>query len=398
MPNAGGTGAVVMSVMSPPPTSAVALMPTSEDLSAEPAGGAPPGPSPAASVGALTIASMASPLRNGPLRAGVPAADGTQTAPRTDGKSDHARGVPADESHAAHDALAAANHRAGLFYGLAAYGLWGIVPFYFKLVATVPPLEILAHRIVWSTALLAVLITIAGRWGEFFAVWRSGRTLGKLVLSMSLIGANWLVFLDAVTNQQVMQTSLGYFMSPLLSILTGVLVFGEGMTRWRAAALVLAGVGVALPAAGTAGFPWVAVALAVSFSGYGAVRKTVPVDGLLGLAVETTLLLPAMLIVVAARETAGVGAITTGGTGMLVLLAFSGVTTTVPLICFGQAARKLPLATLGFLQYISPSLTFVLAAVIFGEPLDGMKLASFGLIWAALLVYTVETVRRLRAG
>ncbi len=286
--------------------------------------------------------------------------------------------------------------RDGLLYGLAAYGFWGLMPLYFWLVGTVAPLEILAHRIVWSVVLVAVILTVWRRWPDLTATLRSGRTVRLLLASAFLVAVNWLVYIYGVSTQRVLQTSLGYFINPLLSVVLGIVFFRERLRPWQWIALGLAVVGLGYLIVMVGELPWIALAVAGTFALYGLVRKTAPVDGLIGLAIETMLLAPAALGGLTVGMTTGTASFgnnewTTDG-----LLLLSGVVTTIPLLCFGQAARKLRLSTLGFLQYLAPTMQFLLALWVFGEPFPPPLRVSFGFIWAALVVFTVDAIRAHR--
>jgi chloramphenicol-sensitive protein RarD len=284
------------------------------------------------------------------------------------------------------------NPRGGLLYGLAAYGFWGLMPLYFRLVGAVSPVEILAHRIVWSVVLIALILTVWRRWPDLASSLRSGRTVRLLLISALLVAANWLVYIYGVWTQQVLQTSLGYFINPLFSVVLGMVFFGERLRRWQWVALGLASTGLAYLIFTVGELPWIALALTATFGLYGLVRKTAPVDGLIGLAIETMLLAPAALAGLAFGVTSGTATfgnneLTTDG-----LLLLSGVVTTIPLLCFGQAARRLRLSTLGFLQYLAPSMQFVLAVLVFKEPFLPALRVSFAFIWTGLAVFTVDAL------
>lgn len=283
---------------------------------------------------------------------------------------------------------------AGFAYGLTAYGLWGIVPLYFRQLETVPAVELLAHRIVWSVLFLSVLLSAIRRWADVRAVLGSAPRMRLLAVSTLLIGGNWLLYTHAAVTRQVVEAALGYFISPLASVALGVVVLGERLRAGQVIGLVLAAAGVAAMTWLTGRPPWIAVGLAGSFSLYGLVRKQVPADGLTGLAVETLLLFPLSLGVLVWWGAQGAGAFGRDVTVDL-WLTVSGVVTCVPLMCFGQAARKLRLSTLGFLQYLSPTIAFALAVTVLGEPFSGERLPAFALIWTALAVYTADTWRAM---
>lgn len=286
--------------------------------------------------------------------------------------------------------------RAGLLFGLAAYGLWGVLPLYFRAVAVVPPLELLAHRIVWSVLILAVLITVLGRWPVVAAALRLPRTRWLLLATTLLIALNWFIFICSVTSGQVMQSSLGYFINPLLNVLLGLVVFRERLRPVQWLALALAAGGLVYLVVRLGELPWIALTLACSFALYGLFRKIVPVDALVGLTVETLLLLPAAAAFLAVRHGNGTASFGQVGGQIDVLLAVSGAVTTVPLLCFVAAARRLRLTTLGFLQYLAPSLQFLIAVLVLDEPFQPVQQVSFALIWAALVLVTLDSFGRRR--
>jgi chloramphenicol-sensitive protein RarD len=280
----------------------------------------------------------------------------------------------------------------GLLYGLACYGLWGVVPLYFWALGQVPPAEVLAHRIVWCSLVMALILTRLRRWDAVARCLRERRTLLLLSGSTLLIAANWFVYVYGVYTHRTIQTSLGYFINPLVNILLGMVFFRERLRRGQWLAVALAALGLALLVRAMGELPWIALALAFSFGGYGLLRKMAPVDGLVGLSVETFLLIvpsAGWLIYLAAT---GSGVFAQGDWRTDGLLMLSGVVTAAPLICFGQAARRLPLSTLGFLQYLAPSLQFVVALLVFREHCPPEQFLSFGLIWTALAVITLESV------
>jgi chloramphenicol-sensitive protein RarD len=283
--------------------------------------------------------------------------------------------------------------RAGLLYGLAAYTWWGLMPFYFDAVRRdVTATELLAHRIVWSMVLLAILLTPLRRWAEVGSCLRSWRTLRLLMITTILLAFNWLAYIYCALHDELVQASLGYFILPLVSIVLGMVFLGERFrgTQWLAVALASGGVATLVIA--EARVPWLALMLAVSFSFYGLLRKRAAVDALAGLTVETLLLTP-----LSGGYLLWLGYDGTGVFGRDLqidrLLLLGGVVTTTPLFCFGEAARRLPLTTLGFMQYLSPTLQLILAVACMGEKFDVERQVSFGLIWGALLVFTIASLR-----
>ena len=287
--------------------------------------------------------------------------------------------------------------RAGLLYGLGAYLVWGVMPLYFKLLAQVSPTEIVGHRIIWSLVFLAVLATLWRRWSAIRAAVTTPRVLLTLMLTALLIAVNWLVYIYAVVSGHVLAGSLGYYLNPLVNVLLGVALLNERLSRGQLFAVLLAGAGVAVLAAGAGRDLWISLTLAFSFGLYGFLRKIAPVDSLEGLSVETALLAPLALgwiIWLGQQGTGGLGHydMTTD-----LLLVLGGAVTAIPLLLFTAAARRLPYSTLGFLQYLAPSLQFLLAVLAFGEELTIAHIVCFGAIWSALAIFTVEGIRKGRA-
>jgi chloramphenicol-sensitive protein RarD len=294
---------------------------------------------------------------------------------------------------------AQARTRAGLLLGVGAYLTWGVMPLYFRLIARVPAVEIVAHRVLWSLLFLAALIALRRGWASIRSAlaWRS---LAILAGSTVLLSINWLVFTYAVTHDHVLAASLGYYLNPLVNILLGVALLKERLSRPQIAATALAAAGVAILAFGAGAGPglWMSLALAVSFASYGFLRKIAPVGALEGLAIETMLMAPFALAWIGWMEAAGTAGFTAFGPSVAFLVAFGGAVTAIPLLLFTGAARRLPYSTLGFLQYIAPTLQFLIG-VFYGEPLTPAHLACFGAIWTALALVAIDgwrTHRRAR--
>ncbi len=277
--------------------------------------------------------------------------------------------------------------RAGLGYGLAAYTMWGVFPIYFRALTHVSPWVIVGHRIIWSAVFLSIIVSLRREWPLLLPVVRQRRNLWLLAAGGVLIAVNWLVFIHSVVTRQVLESSLGYFINPLFSIALGMVFLHERLRRWQWVAVGIAGVAVANLTFRSERIPWIALTLAVSFGLYGLVRKKVDINSLHGLLVETLVLLPLAVV--------GLMSLPMGppSPGTLGLLAFLGVITATPLLFFGAAVRRLPLATIGFLQYVGPTLQFLVAILVFREPLDHTKLVSFGLCWVAIAVYVADSVR-----
>jgi len=280
----------------------------------------------------------------------------------------------------------------GLLFGLVAYGYWGLMPVYFVAVQEVPPGELLAHRIVWCALLMVLVLAALRRWPDLVRCLSSRRLLGLLTVSSLLIASNWLLYILSVVTGRIVETSLGYFINPLFSVLLGVLFLRERLRPWQTVAVLLATAGIAYSVRSLGGVPWIALGLAGSFGLYGLVRKVADVEALTGLTVETLVLtLPAVgyLVWQAAQGNAVFGGV--GATGQILVLA-SGVVTAIPLLCFGAAARRLPLSTLGFLQYVAPSMQLALAVWWYGEAFTVDHAISFGFIWAGLALFSAESI------
>ncbi|MGF1456135.1 MAG: EamA family transporter RarD [Alphaproteobacteria bacterium] len=283
---------------------------------------------------------------------------------------------------------------AGLAFALGAFGLWGLSPAYWKLLAHVAPFEVLAHRVVWSVLLLGGFMVQGSRLPNLFRALKSWRVVLALVVTSALISVNWVTFIWAVSVGRVLETSLGYFMNPLISVALGFLVLGERLNRAQTIAILLACAGVINLTWALGVPPWISLMLAVSFGLYGLVRKVLPVGALEGLFAETVVVLPVAVGYLAWMAFAGGASFGTMGIWTNLFLIFSGPVTVVPLLLFGLAARRLRLSTLGLTQYSAPTIHFVLAVWAFGEAITGAHLVTFALIWSGLAVFTTDSLRR----
>jgi chloramphenicol-sensitive protein RarD len=282
----------------------------------------------------------------------------------------------------------------GLVATAGAFGFWGFLPLYWKLIAHLPATEVLAHRIAWSLPWLALLLAIRRRGSELRRVLGSPRERRILLASTLFITANWLTFLWAVSHDRVLDSSLGYYINPLVSVFLGFVFLGERLRRVQWLAVLLAAGGVGILTA-RHGLPWVSLVLAFSFGLYGLLRKVVDAPPMVGLAVEIGLLTPLCVGYLVWLAAGGEGALARGDVTVNLLLAASGPVTVVPLLMFAVGIRKLTLATVGFLQYLTPTGHFVLAVAVFGEPFDAAHLVAFACIWIALGLYTFDLRRRL---
>jgi chloramphenicol-sensitive protein RarD len=286
--------------------------------------------------------------------------------------------------------------RRGFLLGLAAYSIWGLFPLYWPLLEPAGAVELLAHRVAWSAVAMIVLVLAVRRHRELRSALASPRKLLLMTVASVVIGLNWGLFIWGVNNDHVIETSLGYFINPLVTVLMGVFLLGERLRGAQWAALGLAAVAVAALTLDYGRPPWLALALALSFGSYGLIKKTAQVGAVEGLTVETVVLLPVAIGYLAALGARGDGEFTGHGIGHMLLIMACGVVTAVPLLCFGGAATRVSLTTLGLLQYLTPSLQFVLGLVVFREPMPATRWVGFVLIWAALALFTAESLRQHR--
>jgi chloramphenicol-sensitive protein RarD len=287
--------------------------------------------------------------------------------------------------------------RLGLLYTTGAFLLWGVVPVYWKMLRHVPALETLAHRIVWGFVFVVVWMTIRGRWPELRAVFRRPRTVAALLASTLFIAVNWGIFIYAVNTDRVLATSLGYYINPLVNVLLGLIVLRERLNHRQWFAVLLAALAVVLLTVQAGELPWISLVLPVFFGLYSLLRKTVHADAVVGLTFETAALTPLAVAFLLRQEHLGVGALRHQGLGVDLLLVAAGAVTAVPLILFTLGVRRIPLSTAGLLQYIAPTCTFLLAVLLYGEDFSTAHAVSFGLIWAALVIYSLDLRARLQS-
>jgi chloramphenicol-sensitive protein RarD len=280
--------------------------------------------------------------------------------------------------------------RLGITYALVAYGMWGLMPLYIKAVRHVPPLEVLAHRIVWSFGLLLGLLLALRQLALLTLLRERPRIIWTFVASASALSLNWFVYIWAVSADRVVDASLGYFINPLLSVVLAVVVLKERLRRGQWVAIAVAGAGVVWLTVLAGQPPWIGLSLAVSFGLYGLLRKTAALDSLAGLMLETTLLLPVAVGYLVWVSWRGHGSWGSGGIELRALLIAAGPITAAPLLSFAAGARRIPLSLVGLLQYLGPTLQLALGVLVFKEPFQSSKLAGFALIWVALALYSLE--------
>ncbi len=288
--------------------------------------------------------------------------------------------------------------RRGLIYGLCAYLLWGVFPLYFPLLEPTTPVEILAHRIVWSLVVLIIVLAVTRRWSWIGPLLRDRRQMLLLSAASVAIALNWGVYIYGVNSGQVVQTSLGYFINPLVSVLFGVLLLKERLrvTQWTAVGLGT--LAVAVLTVDYAGLPWIALTLAFSFGTYGLLKKTLDMGAVESLSTETAILAPVAAAYLLFLLATGNSAMATEGPGMATLLASLGVITVVPLLFFGASATRLPLTWIGLLQYSAPVLQFLIGVFVYDEPMPASRWVGFGLVWSALVILTVDSLLAVRRG
>ena len=296
-----------------------------------------------------------------------------------------------DESMAENKSIAAD----GVVPGLVAYLIWGFLPIYFKLTQHVGAFEVLAHRIVWALPFGALILLLRRQWPEVWRAVSSPRVLFWLIMASAMIAVNWYVYIYAVQSEQVYQASLGYYINPLMYVLVGVAFLGERLRRLQIVSLVLATIGVLALTVSYGSLPWIALVLGVSFTAYGVIRKQIPVGAMPGLFVETALLSPVAAAYLWMLIGAGQASFLSASTGHDVLLIVAGPLTVVPLLCFAIAARKLTLTTIGFMQFIAPTLQFSVG-VAYGEELTTAHVVCFLFIWTAVGLFSFDVVRSNR--
>ena len=286
--------------------------------------------------------------------------------------------------------------RVGILLALAAYFIWGIAPAYFKLIYYVPADEILTHRVIWSFFFMIALISISRQWPQVKRLLKTPKKVFLLALSAVLVGGNWLLFIWAVNNHHMLEASLGYFINPLVNILLGMIFLGERFRRMQWLAVLLAACGVLVQLWTFGSLPIIALGLAFSFAFYGLLRKKIAVDAQTGMLFETLWLLPVAAIYLFGIADSPTSHMGQNSWSLNLLLMAAGVVTTIPLLCFTGAATRLRLSTLGFFQYIGPTLMFLLAVTFYGEVPGANKMVTFAFIWVALAIFVMDAVYTIR--
>ncbi|MBN2873941.1 MAG: EamA family transporter RarD [Spirochaetales bacterium] len=282
----------------------------------------------------------------------------------------------------------------GIVYGVTAYGLWGLFPLYWKSLESVPSMQILAHRIVWSFVFTMILSLALGRRAAIAKLFREPKRLAATVLAGVLVSANWGIYIWAVNTERIIETSLGYYLNPLVSVALGTLVLRERIDHGIMVSSVIAGVGIVILTISYGQLPWISLSLAVTFALYGLIKKMAGLDALMGLAMETALVFPFALGFLAYEQVQGRGSFVEAGVLSTVLLVLAGAVTAIPLFFYAEGVKRVPLSRMGFLQYISPTLQLLLGVVVFGEVMSGSRMIAFAFILAALVVFAITRAKR----
>ncbi|BCH33842.1 permease [Mesorhizobium sp. L-8-10] len=293
-----------------------------------------------------------------------------------------------------HDAQAATR---GFFFALGAYTFWGVQPIFMKAVAHIPATEVVAHRIIWSVPIAGLVLLLLGRTADLKAALRSGRTLLMAAVTASLITFNWGIYVWAIAVDRAVETALGYYINPLVSVLMGAMLLGERLSRPQVLAVGLAALAVVIMTVYAGGLPWVSLALALSFAVYGFLRKTLPIGPSQGFFLEVLILCLPALGYIAWLQFNGESHFVASAPGDMVLLMLCGPITSIPLLLYAFGAKLLRFSTIGIMQYIGPSIVLLIAVFVFGEPFGGVRAVAFGLIWAALAIYSWTMLRGLKA-
>lgn len=284
----------------------------------------------------------------------------------------------------------------GIWYGIAAYAMWGFFPIYWKLLHDVPALQLLGHRIAWSFILLLAYVLLTRQWNDFRSVAFDRKTLAIYAVAGVLLSLNWLIYVWGVNAGFIVETSLGYFINPLLSVLFGVIFLREKLRPMQWLPVIIAAIGVTYLTITYGQLPWIAISLAVTFGLYGLVKKLSPLGSVFGLTLETGIVFPAALIYLIVVQWNGTGGFLHTGSTVDLLLIGAGVVTTIPLLMFASAAKEIPLNMIGVLQYFAPTIQFLIGVFIYKEPFDTQRLIGFGIVWLALIIFWVENVRAHR--
>jgi chloramphenicol-sensitive protein RarD len=285
----------------------------------------------------------------------------------------------------------------GVIYAAVAYTLWGVLPIYWKLVDSVFSMEILSNRIVWAFVFTIVIIGVTKQWGELKLITKDKKQMRYIFIASILIAFNWGLYIWAVNSDKIVDASLGYYINPLFAVALGVIIFKEKLSFLQGGALFIAAIGVIIKTLQYGKIPWISLGLAISFALYGATKKSIKANSIVGLTLETTMLTPAALAYIAVRQLSGVGAYQNEGIVVNLLLIGAGVVTAIPLLLFASGARRLPMSILGFTQYISPTISLLIGIFVYHEGFTAVDMIGFCFIWVALAIYSISQMRRVRS-
>jgi chloramphenicol-sensitive protein RarD len=284
----------------------------------------------------------------------------------------------------------------GIWYGIAAYAMWGFFPIYWKLLHDVTALQVIGHRIAWSFLLLLIYVLLTRQWNDFRSVAFNRKTLGIYAVAGVLLSLNWLIYVWGVNAGFIVETSLGYFINPLLSVLFGVIFLREKLRPMQWLPVIVAAIGVTYLTITYGRPPWIALSLAFTFGLYGLVKKLSPLGSVFGLTLETGIVFPAALIYLIVVQANGTGGFLHDGLTVDLLLIGAGVVTTIPLLMFASAAKEIPLNMIGVLQYFAPTIQFLIGVFVYKEPFDTTRFIGFGIVWIALIIFWVENIMARR--
>jgi chloramphenicol-sensitive protein RarD len=285
----------------------------------------------------------------------------------------------------------------GVIYAIAAYTLWGVLPVYWKLIDSVFSMEILSNRIVWAFVFTIVIIGVTKQWEELKLIAKDKKQMLYIFIASILIAFNWGLYIWAVNSDKIVDASLGYYINPLLAVALGVVIFKEKLSLLQGGALLIAFIGVIIKTLQYGKIPWISLGLAISFALYGATKKSIKANSIVGLTLETIMLTPAALAYIGVRQLSGVGAFQKEGIVVILLLMGAGIVTAVPLLLFASGARRLPMSVLGFTQYISPTISLVIGIFVYNEGFTAVDMVGFGFIWVALVMYSISQIREVRS-
>lgn len=285
----------------------------------------------------------------------------------------------------------------GVIYAVAAYALWGVLPVYWKLIDSVFSMEILSNRIVWAFVFTIIIIGVTKQWEELKLIAKDKKQMLYIFIASILIAFNWGLYIWAVNSDKIVDASLGYYINPLLAVVLGVVIFKEKLSLLQGGALFIVSIGVIIKTLQYGKIPWISLGLAISFALYGATKKSIKANSIVGLTLETIMLTPAALAYIGVRQFSGVGAFQKEGVVVILLLIGAGVVTAVPLLLFASGARRLPMSVLGFTQYISPTISLVIGIFVYHEGFTAVDVVGFGFIWVALVMYSISQIREVRS-